>query len=430
MDSERPVSIEVRGVAKQFAISGLREPPFKRLFDRSSQRSRTLQVLEDINFDVYQGEFFGIVGRNGSGKSTLLKLLASVYRADAGRIRVAGRLAPFLELGVGFDQQLPARENVILNAVMMGLSPAEAARRCDAVIDFAGLGDFTDLQLKNYSSGMKVRLAFAALTQVDADLLLLDEVLAVGDAEFRDKCETVFKRMRSEGRTIVLVTHSMATLNAECDRALLLHDGRIEALGGPLEISNRYLELSLRAGAEISEGEVGRYASRFADVIADPPIRIIDAWTVGLGNERDITIAERAPIEVHLLADVLRPIERPGFRIRIDDNKGQVLFRGGSGDLGLERRQALPGERLEISIRLENRLAPGNYVFAGEMHQIFSDGSSEPVTPVTHLRFEVVGDETDGLLSLESELTIRRVQDAPGAAARARIIEADDLQPS
>ena len=171
---------------------------------------RILRALDDISFDIHQGEFFGIVGRNGSGKSTLLKLLASIYRADAGTIRLAGRLAPFIELGVGFNPELTARENVVLNGVMMGLTPKETRDRLDSVIEFAELEEFADLKLKNYSSGMQVRLAFSVMLEADADVLLIDEVLAVGDAAFQQKCADAFHGMKAQGKTIVLVTHEMA----------------------------------------------------------------------------------------------------------------------------------------------------------------------------------------------------------------------------
>ena len=177
------------------------------------------------SFDIHQGEFFGIVGRNGSGKSTLLKILASIYKADAGTIRMAGRLAPFIELGVGFNPDLTARENVTLNGVMMGLSQREARRRLDAVLDFAELEEFVDLKLKNYSSGMLVRLAFSVMIQAEADILLIDEVLAVGDAAFQQKCRDVFADMKDGGRTIVLVTHDMTAVQRYCHRAMLLDEG-------------------------------------------------------------------------------------------------------------------------------------------------------------------------------------------------------------
>ena len=178
-----PVVIEVRGVDKTFRVPERRVDTLKERATHPFSRldHRELRALRDISFDIHKGEFFGIVGQNGSGKSTLLKILASIYRADAGTIRMAGRLAPFIELGVGFNPELTARENSVINGVLMGLSKREARRRLDAVLDFAELEEFVDLKLKNYSSGMMVRLAFAVMVQADADIMLIDEVLAVGD---------------------------------------------------------------------------------------------------------------------------------------------------------------------------------------------------------------------------------------------------------
>ena len=211
---------------------------------------RTLQALNGISFDVRRGEFFGIVGRNGSGKSTLLKIMASIYRADAGRVRMAGRLAPFIELGVGFNPELTSRENVVLNGVLMGLGRREAARRLDAVLEFAELTDFVDLKLKNYSSGMMVRLAFAVMVEADADVMLIDEVLAVGDASFAQKCLQVFRERRDAGRTIVLVTHDMATVQSFCDRAILIHDAELQYIGEPDETALRYYRLNFGGDAD------------------------------------------------------------------------------------------------------------------------------------------------------------------------------------
>jgi ABC-2 type transport system ATP-binding protein len=193
-----PLAIEAREVGKTFRIPTHRITSLKEraVHPLARPEYRELQALRDVSFDVRKGEFFGIVGRNGSGKSTLLKILASIYRADSGTVRMDGMPAPFIELGVGFDPELTARENVVLNGVMMGLTPREARRRLDAVLDFAELREFVELKLKNYSSGMMVRLAFAVMTQADTDILLIDEVLAVGDAAFQQKCTDTFREMR------------------------------------------------------------------------------------------------------------------------------------------------------------------------------------------------------------------------------------------
>src|SRR3954466_10613955 len=205
------LAIQVEGLEKTFRIPTHQVQTLKERALHPFRRTEydELNVLRGVSFEIPSGEFFGIVGRNGSGKSTLLKCLAGIYRADGGSMKVAGRLSPFIELGVGFNPDLTARENVVINAVMMGLTPREARARFDQVIEFAELEDFVDLKLKNYSSGMQVRLAFAVMVQPGAGLLLIHEVLAVGDAAFQQRCFDEFLRLRDEGRTIVLVTHDM-----------------------------------------------------------------------------------------------------------------------------------------------------------------------------------------------------------------------------
>ena len=209
--AQRRPALVAQGVQKRFKIPEERSHTLKERALHPLRRSRheELQALKDISFAVEPGEFFGIVGRNGSGKSTLLKCLAGIYRADEGKIWCNGRMSTFIELGVGFNPDLAAFDNVALNGIMLGLSPREARARYERVIEFAELEEFQDLKLKNYSSGMHVRLAFSVAIQVDADILLIDEVLAVGDASFQQKCFDVFNRMREEGRTIIFVTHDM-----------------------------------------------------------------------------------------------------------------------------------------------------------------------------------------------------------------------------
>jgi ABC-2 type transport system ATP-binding protein len=395
------VAIEVRGARKGFRI------PAPRSKDRShrrprnpfTRRGRELEVLRDISFDVRQGEFFGIVGRNGSGKSTLLKLLASVYRADAGTIRIAGRLAPFLELGVGFNSQLPAYENVVMNGVMMGLSSREAKSRYEEIIEFAGLREYSDLQVRNYSVGMKARLGFAIMTHVDADILLIDEVLAVGDAEFQEKCIRVFKRMHAKGRTIVLVTHSMPTVNAYCERAMLLHDGIIEMLGEPASVANRYLELN--AHAFIGKGGGGNgLTERYLAALANPPLRIVEAWLSGTESRTIRQLDPGEPIELHADIEVLREVPGPAFNFRINDKMGTPLFGVYEIELASEE-QPSPGERFHITATVENRLGSGNYDLIAAMSQRGSNGSPDPAGPSTTISFEVLGDESHGIFNLK-----------------------------
>ncbi|MEA2375185.1 MAG: type transport system ATP-binding protein, partial [Thermoleophilaceae bacterium] len=252
-------AISARSLSKAFRLPHEKYTTVKdRVVHPFGSRSYgTLQALDDVSFDVRRGEFFGVVGKNGSGKSTLLKCLAGIYRVDAGEVEVTGRVAPFIELGVGFNHEMTARDNAVMNATMLGLSPREAHRRFDSMVEFAELEEFVDLKLKNYSSGMIARLAFSVTVQVDADVLLFDEVLAVGDGSFQQKCLARFEELRAAGRTVVLVTHDMEVVKRLCDRALLLHEGRVADLGEPAAVARSYDELNrtARLGRRYARGD-------------------------------------------------------------------------------------------------------------------------------------------------------------------------------
>jgi ABC-type polysaccharide/polyol phosphate transport system ATPase subunit len=243
-------AIEVRNVSKSFRLPHQQRTTFKEYFLHPFHRTYYEHQLavDDVSFDVRAGEFFGIVGPNGSGKSTLLKIMAGIYRQDDGEVNIAGLVSPFIELGVGFSPELTARDNVRINSTLLGLRPQELQSRYESIVEFAGLERFMDQKLKNFSSGMQARLAYSIAIQVDFDVLLLDEVLAVGDQDFHEKCFSTFRRFRSEGKTIVLVTHDVATLEEHADRVLLLRSGRMEVLGDPREVIERY------------QGELGVYA--------------------------------------------------------------------------------------------------------------------------------------------------------------------------
>jgi lipopolysaccharide transport system ATP-binding protein len=201
----------------------------------------TFEVLKDVSFSVGEGECIGIIGDNGSGKSTLLKVIANILRPSRGKVHVTGRMTPFLELGVGFQPDLTVRENVGIYGTIMGLSNGQIKRRIDDVIDFAGLRKFEDAKLKNLSSGMQVRLAFSTAIQTDPDILLVDEVLAVGDMDFQQKCFEVFNRYRRDGVTILLVSHDLGSIRRFCDKTLLLGGGDQIAFGATSEVLDIYV---------------------------------------------------------------------------------------------------------------------------------------------------------------------------------------------
>lgn len=200
----------------------------------------TQHVLKGISFEIKKGEFFGIVGRNGSGKSTLLKLLANIYSPNNGSVQVNGSLTPFIELGVGFNPELSGRENVFMNGALLGFSRPEMEAMYDDIVEFAEIEQFMDQKLKNYSSGMQVRLAFSIAIRARSDILLIDEVLAVGDAAFQQKCYDYFDKLKKSNKTIILVTHDMGVVKLFCDRALMLEKGKIIKIGKPKDVSIEY----------------------------------------------------------------------------------------------------------------------------------------------------------------------------------------------
>lgn len=345
--------IEARGLSKGFRIPEHRVDTLKERATHPFSRAdyRELRALQDVSFDVRKGEFFGIVGQNGSGKSTLLKIMASIYRADAGRVRMAGTLAPFIELGVGFDPELTAHENAIINGVLMGLSKREARRRLEAVVDFAELEDFVELKLKNYSSGMMVRLAFAVMVQADADIMLVDEVLAVGDAAFAQKCMDVFHERRSAGKTIVLVTHDMGTVQQMCHRALVLHHGEVVHTGDSEQAAMRYYRLNFgRAASENGDGTTA---------IPDINARVVHARLLNAEGTRVDNVEQGQPIVIDLLLEARRELVDPRFVIQVGNEDGIVF--GFVQTLADDRDRLADGERVRLRGRIDNPLRPGSY---------------------------------------------------------------------
>lgn len=240
------VAIRVKNLHKSFKLPterawGLKQAIFNRL--RGIKGYKKQQVLRGIDFEVKKGEFLGIIGRNGSGKSTLLKVLSGIYVPDKGDVDVYGTLVPFIELGVGFNPELTGRENIYLNGALLGFSNEEVDEMYDGIVDFAELKDFMDQKLKNYSSGMQVRLAFSIAIRARGDILVLDEVLAVGDAAFQKKCNDYFEKLREDDQTIILVTHSMDNVRKFCDRAILIENGRIACEGDPKKVAKAYENL-------------------------------------------------------------------------------------------------------------------------------------------------------------------------------------------
>jgi ABC-type polysaccharide/polyol phosphate transport system ATPase subunit/ABC-type polysaccharide/polyol phosphate export permease len=300
--------LRVEGLSKTFAIPRHRMWTLKERLKHpiTSFGHDRLEALDDISFEVARGEFFAVIGRNGSGKSTLLRCIAGIHQPDSGVVEVNSSVAPFIELGVGFHPQLAARDNVEVAGTLMGLRPGEARRRFPSVITFAELEDFVDLQLGNYSSGMQVRLAFATSFQVDAEMLLFDEVLAVGDEVFRQKSLATFERLIERGNTIIYVSHALDTVSKLADRVLLLDQGKAVALGEPEMVLERYEELGRDYVRERDAIEARGAASRRPDELELP-----DSEVLGTG---------KPPSGLRRFVDVTMTLARADFKLRYLDS--------------------------------------------------------------------------------------------------------------
>lgn len=356
-DEEQLPAVLIDGVSKYFLLPHERSSSLKSsllgLF-KTKRAKRVMEhqhVLDDISLRVNKGEFVGIVGRNGSGKSTLLKIIAGIYRPSSGTVEVSGRLVPFIELGVGFNGELTARENIYLNGAVLGYSRDEIDKRLDEIIEFAELRRFVDQKLKNYSSGMQVRLAFSVATRLsESDILLIDEVLAVGDAAFQKKCYQYFMKLKRQGKTVILVTHDMNAVREYCTRAILIEKSRIVQEGTTEDIASAYSSLfdEERKIEEVRDQEPKRRgdgAMKFTEIV--------------FSKDRLSTDDTSLALDTHL--EVYKDIEKPIFGISIMNKAGQRIF-GTNTDLQRMKLTKLRrGEKYIINWVLPNIFNDGQY---------------------------------------------------------------------
>jgi ABC-type polysaccharide/polyol phosphate transport system ATPase subunit len=392
--AEAPAAVSVERVSKGFRLPHQHYSTLKErvLHPFASSSYDELHALEELSFEVREGEFFGIVGRNGSGKSTLLKCLAGIYGIDSGEIEVRGRLSPFIELGVGFNPDLTARDNVLINAIMLGATRKQARDRFDDIIAFAELGEFVDLKLKNYSSGMSVRLGFSVAVQVDADVLLVDEVLAVGDASFQRKCFEEFDRMKAAGRTILFVTHDMGTVERFCDRAMLIERGRILDIGDPGQVSRKYGEINFGATPD-ADGPGGA--------------RIGGAWCEDERGERVLALPQGTRCRVCFEVEFDRVIEDPEFSVNFrNDQRHTIFVATGARHPGPGRFDA--GERVLASFEFDNWLAPSRYTLTPAVETPRGMQTLDRREDLSSLIVEV-DRPTGGVADLPTEMEVKRL---------------------
>ena len=322
-------AVRVEDVWKQFRLYHERNQSLKSTITRGRRsRFEEFWALQGIDFVIPHGESFGIIGSNGSGKSTLLKCLAGILVPDKGSITHNGRVVALLELGAGFHPELSGRENVYLNAAILGLSRTEIAKTFDDIVEFSGLEQFIDSPVKNFSSGMVVRLGFAVAAHVNPEILVIDEVLAVGDAAFQQRCYERIQEFHREGRTIILVSHGLAQVTQLCGQAAWIEKGRLRGLGPAIEVVSDYTGNSYQAVSK-REGEIGeRWGTGEAEII---DVRVVDSQ----GNVTD-SITSRERVSFTIEVDAQTRVDQPVVGLRISDIHGNTVFGTNTRRRGLE----------------------------------------------------------------------------------------------
>jgi ABC-typepolysaccharide/polyolphosphate transport system, ATPase component len=345
--ASKEIAIKVEHLRKSFRIplessNGIKQKLINIFKGRKGYRDFT--PLEDISFEIEKGDFFGIVGRNGSGKSTLLKTIAGIYSPTDGLVQVNGSLVPFIELGVGFNPELTGRENVFLNGALLGFSHDEMEAMYDDIVDFAELHNFMDERLKNYSSGMQVRLAFSIAIRAQGDILLLDEVLAVGDEAFQQKCFTYFAELRKRKSTVILVTHDMGAVQRFCTKAMMIDKGKIVKIGNTAEVAGEYQLLNNRLASKNNKNK--DKDSKFGEEAIDTEI--------SMNNTGDSLI-----FNIDFKAKTL--IEDGVVTVMMNNANGEAIYRWASDDDGSKGLIIREGETLNLKLELENIFPDGEF---------------------------------------------------------------------
>lgn len=372
------VALHVSEVAKNFKLPTERAGSLKNaIFNwlRGIRGYRIQHVLKDISFDVHEGEFFGIVGKNGSGKSTLLKLISQIYTPDHGEIKTYGKLVPFIELGVGFNPELTGRENVYLNGAMLGFSTEEIDSMYDDIVSFAEIGDFMEQKLKNYSSGMQVRLAFSIAIKSQGDILVLDEVLAVGDEAFQKKCQDYFFEAKRQKKTIILVTHSMADVRRYCDRAMLIQDGHIALIGDPDAVADAYSDSFLPPKEVLQAQEQERQKSNLVE---------IESVTTEIDGEIQKFLAEGEDFDIRVVMETDREIPATQLYIDVYDGRNVPVL---SMPFSTDAHQNFKTGKHVVVFAVNNVLAFGDY----RINIALQNDSDRTVLAENACRFHIKG---------------------------------------
>lgn len=369
------IAVQVKGVKKRFKLPQDRHDSLKmKIFDGLKRGNKNkdytiYEALKGIDLNIKKGEFMGILGRNGAGKSTLLKIISEIYQPSEGSVRVNGKLVPFIELGVGFNPNLTGKDNIYLNGAMLGFSRKEIDKMYDSIVEFAELEEFMGQKLKNYSSGQRVRLAFSIAIRANADVLLLDEVLAVGDAAFQKKCTDYFKTLRQNNKTIILVTHNMATVRAYCSRVAVIDDGRVVFDGNAHEAAEKYLSLF---NIDTQHKEIDTGKSKPKEYV-DKKIRIKSLRINNLGD--------KLVVSAELWSSIDKDNVKFGFRIL--DSRRRIV--AGANTMNAENPIELnlrKNQTIEVRFTLPNMLGDGDHSIDARVGSTNPDATHDKASSV------------------------------------------------
>ena len=354
------IAIKAENISKSFKLPHEKYSSLKSLFVNFYRRKKTYEMqhaLKNISFEIKKGEFFGIVGRNGSGKSTLLKLLAGIYTPTKGEVHVRGKLTPFIELGVGFNPELTGRENVFLNGALLGFNRKEVHAMYRDIVDFAELDKFMDQKLKNYSSGMQVRLAFSIAIRAKSDILLIDEVLAVGDASFQKKCIKVFEELKRAGKTIVFVSHSMSSVKDFCDRVLVLNEGEVIFDGNTAKAVDIYNKINIDKDIELSEN----YNMKKTEHLGSGAARIVKYEFLDKEGNKTRGLETGKEFSIKINIEYKSDIKNPAVGVMFKKNPQENLYGINNFYEKVNFGAKSPGDRSVVTMTDKMPLNPGDY---------------------------------------------------------------------
>lgn len=399
--------IKATSVKKTFKLPNEKQSSIKGVvvnFWQHKKGYETQVALKNISFEINRGDFFGIVGRNGSGKSTILKLIAGIYSPTEGNISINGSLTPFIELGVGFSPELTGRENVYLNGALLGFNRKEMAAMYDEIVQFAELDKFMDQKLKNYSSGMQVRLAFSIAIRAKSDILLIDEVLAVGDERFQQKCLNIFSEIKKDkNRTVIFVSHDMQSVQKFCNKAMLIHDSEIKFIGDPNRAAIEYKKLNFPDMAQSinTKTDVSLEDGRLQK---SSKAKLIKFDVIDYEGNKDRVVSSGKPFSTIFTYKSAKSMDNVVFGVSLKNDKGDSIYGPNTDETNQPVTLKAGGGTIELKIK-DNIFSPGKYTLEAGIFNTDQTICYDYISIKDALT--IVGVERHGYAYTEPEWTIK-----------------------